>query len=352
MIEVKWKSSTATNLNRIIPRLPVVVDVPRPTFAVCQNFIPLRQNLTLEFDGFGDSLTFRWEQIGGSLVDIVDPTSLDATVDLIGQPPDDRFFRLIVNEGRLNETEAIVPVFSRIVSSTGPGLSSTDNNPNAGVYAGEVIRNIAIFTPVNETFGSCSVTGLEYLYVTLTRTDPTTVVFVSLQIWNTANRQWEDEQIGDPSSSGNKFVILTGVSYRIKILWKRSFASPTLYEYYSDPISYTGKFEGSPVASSKGGSFKVGSVSEGTNIFWDIERIRRVGKLLDEPEQTETPVGGFSIGLVSVTAGVELDRIRRFKIELDDPEQTEDPVGGFSVLGVNNYQTFDISRVSGINISV
>lgn len=350
MIEIQWKSSTATSISKILPRLPILVNDPGPTFAVCQNLILLRQNLNLEFDGFDETLTFRWEQVGGSLVDIDNPTSFDATIDLIAQPPDDRFFRLIVNEGRLNEVQVIVPVFSRIVSSTGPGLGRVVNNVNPGIYTGSVSTNLAIFTPRNETFSACSVVGTEYLDVTTTVSAPSSIVFISLQVWNASTKQWQDEQVGSPELSFNRFVVLQGVSYRIRILWKRSPHSPTVYEYTSEVIKYTGQFEGFPAFSSKGGNLAI--YSPDNELFWDIDRIRRSRVVLDEPEQTEDPVGGFDIKFPNVASGISLDRIQRFRIILDEPEQTEDPVGGFAILGVTNYQTFNIERVSGINISV
>lgn len=349
MIEIKWKSSTATSISKILPRLPINIDVPRPTFAVCQNLIPLRQNLTLEFDGFDETLTFRWEQVGGSLVDINDPTSLDATIDLIAQPPDDRFFRLIVNEGRLNEVQAIVPVFSRIVSTASPVLSSASGTQNFGIYTGSESFTTAIFTPRNETFGSCSVVGIEYLDVITTVSSPSTIEFIYLQVWNPDIRQWENDQFGNADFPSQRFVVLQGFSYRIQIIWKRSAVSPALYTYNSEIIKYTGRFEGFPAFSSKGGNFFIGSVD--TPLFWEIDRIRRSRILLDEPEQTEDPIGGFSIQSSSITS-VVIDRIQRFRVILDEPEQTEDPVGGFSVTTSLRFQTFSIERVSGINISV
>ena len=350
MIEVKWQSSTATNITKIIPRLPIFVNEPRPTFAVCQNLIPLNQNIELLFDGFDETLTFRWEQISGSLVDITDPNSFNATVDLIGQPPDDRFFRLIVNEGRLNETEVIVPVFSRIVSTSAPGLSSSNSkNITIGAYDGKETEEVVIFTPRNTNFGACSVTGTEYLYVTLVE-DLSTIEYVGLQIWDPNTRQWLDEQIGNPDFPTHRFLVIEGFSYRVKVLWKRSPFSTTIYEYNSDVLRYTGRFEGFPAVTSKDTILDIASLREAYS--WDIDRIRRNRIILDDPEQTEKPVGGFDLTSVINFNIFNFDRITRTQIILDDPEQTEKPVGGFDLSAADAFQTFDIERVSGINISV
>lgn len=352
MIEVKWKYSTATNINTILPRLPILADPPRPTYAVCANFITLSENLSIDFSGYDESLTYRWEQISGGLVNINDPNTLNATIDLIGHPPDDRLFRLIVNEGRTNQIELIAPVFSRIISTTSPSLSSVKSNENIGIYSGSENIRTAIFSPPNETYSSCSSVGIEYLDVGINLSEPSSVHSIYLQVWDTATKQWVDDQLGSAQFASHRFVILQGFSYRLKILWKRSDNSPTTFTYYSDPIKYSGSFEGLPIVSSKGGHFSINGIQANSVTGWDIERIRRSRKILEEPEQTDDPVGGFIISSVSRASGVTLSRISRRRTIQDDPQQTDDPVGGFIISSSINYQVFDIERVSGINISV
>lgn len=236
MIEIKWQSSTATCINKILPRLPIDVSNSGPIFTVCQNEVELSKNLSVLFQGNTDTLTFFWEQVSGPQTTIQNPDNLDAGINIEGQTVADRVFKLTVNKGRSNEFSILVEVLARLLSRASYSLvtSSTYNNKSYGNVNFIFIITFDYDTLAFQNIG-CSPDFYEFAIQIDNRERIYEIFLQELQQFDNVNREWiVISSVSDPPDF-YYVPINQNLIYRIRTVWKITEGSP-LREQISDNI--------------------------------------------------------------------------------------------------------------------
>lgn len=321
------------------------LDAASDQIAICANIVSLSDGVILTYTGNIGDLTFSWEQVSGTPVNIINPTTFDATINLTAITPDVRVFRVTVNAGEINEASVETTVSQEIRDPFNTDISNSMSSIKRGGYSGSVEYAIRLYSDIDvDEVQSCG-TGKSMGVFTTNRTGYNTeTVNQELQVWNGA--AWITDTITD-GGGGQRFPLTNNLLYRIRTVF-RNKVTDIEYIEFTESISTGGPntVDNTILVSDDRFNSDI-SDSEKSKAFV-ITRIQRqlIVRTVDDTDNTfNTEISSGEKYKVYAITRIERSQIERI-VETTDNTFTN------GISGSNDTtQGFDINRLTGISIS-